>query len=236
MIYCISDIHGCNNEFKRLLRKIHFKSTDDLYILGDVIDRGEKGIECLKYIMRHKNIHMLMGNHEHMMLHHLSRLNTHVSDDEKKEIKKWISRNGATKTYEAFFSCSKSTQDEILNYLKSLPYYHTINVNRKKFLLVHAGIRVTDKDPVGRIPKQSKEDLVWIREEFIYHPAIPGITVVFGHTPVEYIDGSCAERNAIWYDNKHSDKIGIDGGCVFGGLLFALCLDNMREYYVEKGE
>jgi hypothetical protein len=27
----------------------------------------------------------------------------------------------------------------------------------------------------------------------------------------------------------YNDKICIDGGCVYGGALYALCLDNMKE-------
>ena len=67
MIYCISDIHGCYDEFTELLRKIDFSSDDTLYVLGDAIDRGPESIKCLRYIMGASNIHLLMGNHEQMM-------------------------------------------------------------------------------------------------------------------------------------------------------------------------
>lgn len=40
MIYVMSDIHGCYEQFMIMLKKIHFTDTDILYILGDVIDRG----------------------------------------------------------------------------------------------------------------------------------------------------------------------------------------------------
>ena len=62
MIYCISDIHGCYDEFMAVLEKIKFHSTDTLYVIGDAIDRGEKSIECINFIMRTPNVHFTIGN------------------------------------------------------------------------------------------------------------------------------------------------------------------------------
>lgn len=67
--YCISDIHGCYDEFMELLEQIKFNPANDtLYILGDAIDRGDRPVDCLRYIKHAKSVHMLMGNHEVMML------------------------------------------------------------------------------------------------------------------------------------------------------------------------
>ena len=38
--YVLSDIHGNFEIFKRMLEKIQFNSHDQLYILGDICDRG----------------------------------------------------------------------------------------------------------------------------------------------------------------------------------------------------
>lgn len=45
--YCISDIHGCFNEFQDMLKLINFQKEDELYILGDIIDRGPQSAEML---------------------------------------------------------------------------------------------------------------------------------------------------------------------------------------------
>ncbi|MEL6721291.1 MAG: metallophosphoesterase, partial [Bacteroidota bacterium] len=44
--YAISDIHGCSKSFQALLEKINFSPKDELYLLGDYIDRGpdSKGV------------------------------------------------------------------------------------------------------------------------------------------------------------------------------------------------
>ena len=43
MIYVMSDIHGCLNRYRNVLRQIRLRKDDHLYILGDVIDRGPEG-------------------------------------------------------------------------------------------------------------------------------------------------------------------------------------------------
>lgn len=51
MHYIISDIHGQITEFKDLLEKIDFDGIrDKMIIAGDVLDRGNYGIELIRYI------------------------------------------------------------------------------------------------------------------------------------------------------------------------------------------
>ena len=68
--YCISDIHGCFDEFQDMLKLINFQKEDELYILGDIIDRGPQSAEMLWYATEKApaNVHFLLGNHEDMML------------------------------------------------------------------------------------------------------------------------------------------------------------------------
>ncbi|MBQ4092031.1 MAG: fructose-bisphosphatase class III, partial [Firmicutes bacterium] len=65
--YVMSDLHGCEKEFKELLTKIAFSEKDQLYIIGDVVDRGRHSIRLLQYIREAKNITLILGNHELMM-------------------------------------------------------------------------------------------------------------------------------------------------------------------------
>ena len=44
MTYVVSDIHGCDKKYFRLLETLHFSDNDTLYILGDVTDRGSGGL------------------------------------------------------------------------------------------------------------------------------------------------------------------------------------------------
>ena len=55
-IYVCSDIHGRYDRFLELLDVIEFDEKDELYILGDAIDRGPESIAIIKYIMKNENI------------------------------------------------------------------------------------------------------------------------------------------------------------------------------------
>ena len=54
--YVISDIHGEYDMFMDLLEKIDFKSSDTLYIIGDIIDRGPHPKKIIKKIMSMSNV------------------------------------------------------------------------------------------------------------------------------------------------------------------------------------
>ena len=47
MIYVMSDVHGCYDMYMQMLEKIAFKDSDTLYLLGDVVDRGDDPIKVL---------------------------------------------------------------------------------------------------------------------------------------------------------------------------------------------
>ena len=73
MRYAISDIHGCSKTFRRALDLIDLDKTDDeLFLLGDYIDRGPDSLGVLQTIWRLEEegyrIKCLMGNHEEMYI------------------------------------------------------------------------------------------------------------------------------------------------------------------------
>ena len=90
-----------------MLRQIELCDSDHLYILGDVIDRGPDSISILEDIMRRKNVTMLLGNHEHMMLDAIF----HPEDDMLSF--RWES-NGAYPTYQSFCSLAKKNRKPCL--------------------------------------------------------------------------------------------------------------------------
>ena len=66
-IYLCGDIQGCYDSFQRVLTAANFKLTKDkLILLGDVVNRGPKGLETLEWIYknRHNNVEMILGNHD----------------------------------------------------------------------------------------------------------------------------------------------------------------------------
>ena len=69
----VSDIHGCLKTFKALVEEqVVLNPQDELYLLGDFIDRGPDSKGVLDYVMQLDEagyqVHCLRGNHEDMML------------------------------------------------------------------------------------------------------------------------------------------------------------------------
>jgi bis(5'-nucleosyl)-tetraphosphatase (symmetrical) len=64
--YAIGDIQGCYDQFQQLLSLIQYnKSTDTLYLVGDIINRGPKSLQTLQWIYKNQdNIKLVLGNHD----------------------------------------------------------------------------------------------------------------------------------------------------------------------------
>jgi serine/threonine protein phosphatase 1 len=78
------------------------------------------------------------------------------------------------------------------------------------YLFVHAGIR-----PGVALVDQTRQDLVSIRQAFLYSEADLGAVVVHGHTP---------KSDPVLRHNR----IGIDTGAVYGGRLTCAVLEGDR--------
>ena len=237
MTYCVSDIHGCFDEFMELLDKIDFKAADTMYFLGDAIDRGPEPIKCLQFIMKTTNIHMLMGNHEQLMLDAL----THEDEAFRGAIDElWRDYNGGDVTYEQYKALQENAQIAILEFISNLNYIALTKTRSRKYFLVHAGLNCQERLPgehtittVKRQKSDYPEDMLWIRNEFFLNKGLPSYTIVFGHTPTNHLPRG-RRGHSIWHDSVFKDKIGIDCGCYRGGRLAALRLDDFDEFYVEK--
>ncbi|MCL1793063.1 MAG: metallophosphoesterase [Oscillospiraceae bacterium] len=216
--YCISDIHGCYDEFMAILKLIKFDSSlDMIYILGDAIDRGKRSVDCLKFIMREKSMRFFIGNHEQMMFDYFD-----ITDPFS-----WF-ENGGRGTLTQLFELPEAERAEIMSYLHSCPYYEIIECAGKRYFLSHAGLDVSLP-----LECQTHSDLVWSREEFYERRGLEGHTCIFGHTPTFFIHGD--QNNCdVWFDLLHNDKICIDSGCVYGGALAAIRLEDQEIFYAKK--
>lgn len=230
MVYVMSDIHGQYDLFLKMLRIINFNDKDTLFILGDVIDRGPKGIETLDKIIQSKNMHMLLGNHELMMLDYL----------DERAMSKWNALlrwagNGCRPTLDGFTQCAPPTQMKMLRYLRDLPVEYQIKVNGREYILCHAQPCCGSfaKNPMERAEINTKytdetEFSVWHRPR-IDDENFQNKTIICGHTPVSCLGG----RNTIIHSAK---RIYIDCGCAnisapYYGRLGCLRLNDMREFY-----
>lgn len=237
MNYVLADIHGQQDRFNKMLDLINLQPTDTLYILGDVIDRHPDGIQILKQIIHMPNVKMSLGNHEDMMSNALRfYLSTNprlpISDIEDENLfdlfDHWFA-NGGRVTFESFMAQSPEEQEEILDYIDSLPLEFNLEVNGTKFILVHAA-------PVESFYPMFKYDTphdhaLWYRD-IKYLPRRVEETVVFGHTRTKNFQDNIPQ--CIWH---HNNLIGIDCGCASkdkdDSQLACLRLDDMQEFYVQ---
>lgn len=232
MIYVMSDLHGCYEKYIQMLEKIKFNSNDTLYVLGDVIDRGNDGIKILLDMMRRSNVLPLLGNHEYMAYCVLKKFNVEItSDNFNKQLdskamemyETWM-YNGGGPTCQAFSKSDKETRESIIEYLGEFELYEELEINGNKFVLVHGGLADFRKDK--DLEEYSIHDIIWDRCDYA-RQYYPDKYLVTGHTPTKCIDTECEGK--IYRKNNH---IAIDCGAVFGGSLGCICLDTLEEFYV----
>ena len=231
MIFVVSDIHGSFDAYRRILSEIAFKSTDTLYVLGDVVDRGPDGIKILLDMMGRPNVVPILGNHELMMAVSLKFLTREITEEsvsnldeaEIEALSDWFA-NGGEPTLRAFNALSREKWLAIVEYRGEFSLYEEVRVGGRNYVLVHAGIdnfsperSLEDYDPADFLEGRSGlTDAYW-----------PDKTVISGHTPTRLIPGNPAPDRIY----KTGGRICIDCGCGFGGTLGALCLDTGEEFY-----
>ena len=145
--FVISDIHGQYGAYRRLLEEIDFKSTDFMYVLGDVIDRGNDGIEVIRDLMRRDNVELFLGNHELMMLNSIAferkarsgSVDMSIYAIHYTPLELWTHpSNGGTSTHQAFYMQSQKEQDEMEKYLRELPLIRRVKVGGRSYHLSHS--------------------------------------------------------------------------------------------------
>lgn len=216
MTYVMSDIHGEYDRYIAMLEKIQFSDEDVLYIIGDCIDRHPGGVAVLEDIFARKNAFLILGNHERMML------DTFGSGDTYDARRLWQYNGGGITRRILIYKRTPEERVKLLRILRSLPDHLDIEVNGRKFHLVHG---YPSDDPYLRIwgrPEPPPEE-----------PPIPGVTTIIGHTSTYFLNGEDESKPlTIWHG---PGLIDIDCGCASGAScrqLACLRLDDMAEFYV----
>lgn len=64
--YVIGDIHGCYDTLQRLLERIEWSpQTDQLWLTGDLVNRGPDSLAVLRWAMAHPStVEATLGNHD----------------------------------------------------------------------------------------------------------------------------------------------------------------------------
>ena len=175
-ILAVGDIHGSFSKFLSVWNQIKITDDDLVIFLGDYIDRGSEIGETLKFVMNlqdKKNIILLRGNHEQMMLNAIN---------DKENLDMWMS-NGGRATLEAltYLKDEDSNIDvKVYNFLNSLPLYHKIKIGGRDYFFCHAGVDVNKN-----LDEQDEKSLLWSREKF-FENYTGSAVIISGHSPVQY--------------------------------------------------
>lgn len=203
-LIAIGDIHGCHNEFADLLARLALTKNDRLVLLGDLINRGPDSCRVIDLAREHRAI-SLLGNHE-------LRLLKYRRTGEKKYVK------------ESDLETFAKLRPDDWAYLESMPL--TFEEPALNVVFVHGGflpdepwqrqpaevvtrIQVVDRE--GRPAKRADKPEAPPWADLWSGPPF----VVYGHTPRPEV-----------YKLKWS--LGLDTGCVLGGMLTAYELPEKR--------
>ena len=219
-VYAVGDIHGCLES----LRALHAAIADDvtrrpiggglLIHLGDYIDAGPDSAGVIALLAAGPPIAglptiNLLGDHERTALDAL--------DGDAPSATDWLHAAGAA-TLRGWgidpASSRGSWREKVpaahLGFLRGLVLSHRAD----DYLFVHAGIR-----PDVPLRRQTAEDLLRIRQPFLYSEAAFAAVVVHGHTP-----GPAPVLR--------QNRICIDTGAGFGGRLTCAVLEGDRVGFV----
>lgn len=233
MTYLMSDPHGQYEKYKKILDLIRFTDRDDLYVLGDVTDRGPEPMKLLRDMSLRINVFPILGNHDWTARLILSRLNVEITEvnaetqltkDFLEAVRLWLS-DGGDATLKDFRALSPDEREDVLDYLGEFAPYEEIAVNGIRYILVHAGLGNFASDrPLGDYDELELCDGRTDYGRRYFRDRI----LVTGHTPTLHIDP--AYEGKIWRGNGH---IALDCGAGFGLPLGCLRLEDGAEFYAE---
>src|SRR5258706_895552 len=228
-VYAVGDIHGRLDLLDTIQEKIVRDSAEAtgeriIVYLGDYIDRGadSKGV-IERLLARPPNgfaARHLKGNHDQSLLDFL---------DDPSHYRMWKDY-GARETLLSYgVMPPRGESDTVLakardDLASALPDSHLefvraleLSVIIGDYFFVHAGVR-----PGLPLAKQSPQDLMWIREEFLTSSSNFGKVVVHGHSPSQL-------------PVKRPNRIGVDTGAYATGRLSCVVLEGAGCRFLQTG-
>ena len=219
-IYVVGDIHGRADLLDQLTAKIDAHLTASPgpqtlleVFLGDYIDRGPQSKQVIERLLKRSRLHtmiFLKGNHENYLCEFLKTPSV---------LANW-SRNGGLETLLSYglrpsMHPSDTEQANLASaFARLLPETHSQFFAQLKpsfscggYFFSHAGV-----NPAFPLTQQREEDLLWIRDAFLFCESNFGQIVVHGHTPVAQPD-------------IRANRINIDTGAYATGRLTCLVLE-----------
>ena len=233
LIYAIGDIHGCIDELRIVYDKVKADAGDKEHVIittGDYVDRGPDSKACVQFLIDHMRIgkdYNLMGNHEDMLLANIREFRPEGQDVwEKQQMGAAFFMNGGKQTMQSY-DIPWDHPDPV----SQLPPAHIDWFTRlhqcvitDRHMFVHAGI-----DPTRPVDQQHRNQMMWIRDEFLRCKFPFERYIVHGHTPIGY-DPLRPPQHLKSDPVILTNRVNLDTGACFGGKLTCAVFDpNINE-------
>ena len=203
-MWAIGDIHGCARTLTELIEeKIQPNYEDEIYLLGDYIDRGPDAKGVIDYIVQLQDmgyqVKPIIGNHEDVLL----RCYAHELENPKYfgmyELKdNWLYFGGSATLKSFGVKNISEIPSFYIDFLQSLPYYY----QNEKYVLVHAGLNFTIDNPFS-----DELSMLWAKDYEIVPSKIQNRKIVHGHVP--------HTLQSIEQNIAYSYSVSLDNGCVY---------------------
>lgn len=162
---------------------------------------------------KNKQVIVLLGNHEEAMLQALH--------GDAQALRRWLGVGGV-ETLRSFgvpdLQPDENPRDYVLRARAAIPRHWLawlsrlpLSVRSGDYYFVHAGIR-----PGVALSRQAREDMLWIRDDFLEDTRDHGAVVVHGHSISPAVD-------------VRKNRIGIDTGAYVSGTLSAIYLEGQQQ-------
>jgi serine/threonine protein phosphatase 1 len=226
-LYAVGDIHGRLDLLNELLRRVDADlalrpATRPIFVfLGDYIDRGPCSRETIDRLIEHRGRNecvFLKGNHEQIAIKCLR---------DPSLFHRWM-RLGGAETLVSYGVTPPSIADGKKIAELQTAFHHALPRSHFRFFrdqqtsfecgdffFAHAGVK-----PRIELSRQAENDLLWIREEFLYSSEDFGKTVVHGHTPTHEIE-------------IRPNRINIDTGAFATNRLTCLVIEESTLSYID---
>jgi len=166
--YIVGDIQGCYDELKQLLSLANFnKKVDELWVTGDLVARGPKSLQTLRFIKK-LGAKVILGNHD---LHLLA---TSLGVHQPKEKDKTLAILEA------------DDREQLLTWLRKQPLL--LEHPEHKFIMVHAGILPSWS--IKKAKKLAKE----VEQELQGENYAALLTSMYGNSPNQWQDSLSGEQ------------------------------------------
>ena len=266
--YAIGDLQGCYVELIDLLNEINFdERNDQLWFVGDLVNRGPMSLDCIEYVMSlGNNAKTVLGNHDLHLLaiaegirkpHKKDTLDEIVHAEHAKQIYSWLRAQplmvqdddlGYTMLHAGLppvWSIQEAKEfaqeteiminsDEFYNFLPSMygnepvlwsnslsdieRHRYVINsFTRTRYLHLDGTMNFSEKG----IPDDKSELVPW----YAYpNRQSKNSRIIFGHWSTVTLGQT--------QDFSQFNVYPIDTGCIWGGKLTAIRLEDEKIYFV----